>query len=61
MDNYSLRCSACNFVFEKELKVSDNISDLKCPNCGAKYRVELNLGVRPKSAEEEEIENEEGE
>jgi len=44
-DQYSLRCCKCNFEFVRSLSISDNVSDLVCPNC-PKGAVELNLGKK---------------
>lgn len=36
MPNYNFLCDECESVFEIELSVNDDRSDLECPVCGSK-------------------------
>lgn len=36
MPIYEFTCSACGHNFEKLCKVSDNLSAIECPSCGAR-------------------------
>jgi len=47
LEKCAVRCYKCSHIFEKEMSLNDNMSDLDCVKCGKKT-VEACIGTKHK-------------